>query len=129
MIDIPFYSVNETSPGVSASGLATNSVTDNPRLLLNNIHDVRPVLGETTAIDVTFSFVTYSTIAFTDQSIYCFGQQPWSVRFAGTVTPPDEKGNYGFNPTPGKNADNGSGAFGAGVRNDAESNCHRRRHG
>ncbi len=65
---------------------------------------------------MTFKFVTYATVAFQDNSIWCLGQQSWNVHYAGQVTPAGNSINY--TPAAG-NADNGGAGFGAGVRNNA----------
>jgi hypothetical protein len=102
---------------IETSNGPANSVTDSPALKLNLVNNVLPAVGKTTNIDVTYSFATFATIGFTDKSIYCIGQQPWSVRYAGAVKQPAAN-NYTYTAA-GGNADNGSGAFGAGVRNNA----------
>ncbi|HEY7158547.1 MAG TPA: hypothetical protein VH575_31675 [Gemmataceae bacterium] len=113
---VPFYTAKE-NPAVGGPGQVTNSVQDSPVLPLTWVNSVLPAVGSTTNIDVTYNFVTYAVIAFNDNSIYCLGQQSWNIRYKGAVKQPAAN-NYTYAPAAG-NADNGSGAFGAGVRNNA----------
>jgi hypothetical protein len=79
--------------------------------------DVLRAVGSRTTIDVTDSFVTYAVVAFADKSIYCLGQQPWSVRYAGRVTQAVAN-DYKYNPDD-NNANNESGKFGQNLLNIA----------
>ena len=67
---------------------------------------------------MTYSYVTYATVAFDDMSIYCLGQQAWNVHYAGAVTQPAGGPPYTYGKATG-NAVNGSGPFGDSVRNNA----------
>ncbi|HEY7428204.1 MAG TPA: hypothetical protein VH682_28480 [Gemmataceae bacterium] len=96
---------------------ASNSVTDSPALALNRVTNVLPGVGNTSTIDVTYSYVTYATIAFDDGSLYFLGQQPWNVRFTGAMTQP-QNNKYTFTPAKG-DVNTPSGPFVAGVRNNA----------
>ena len=117
----PFFTVLEKQIALP-NNVATTLVNDSPALPLSAgtggifVNSVLPAVGDTTNADVTYSFVIYATVAFDDKSIYCLGQQPWSVRYAGAVTQP-VAGTYNYTKAAG-NADTGSGAF-TGVRNNA----------
>jgi hypothetical protein len=113
--DVPFFTNRENF--AVAGGVATNSVQDSPAIALNLVNNVLPPVDGTTQMDVTYLFITYATVAFNDNSIYCLDQQTWNVHYQGTVNCP-AAGNYTYTRG-GDNADNPSGAFGANVRNNA----------
>jgi hypothetical protein len=122
----PFYTAGETGPNV-AGGVATNSITDAPVLPLTAgpidpatgknifLNSVLPGAGQMTNINVTFSYVTYATVAFQDRSLYFLGQQSWNMQSAGQITPAG--GGFNYKPA-AANAINGSAAFGAAVLNN-----------
>ena len=118
--DVPFQTLKENL--TITGGVAANSVQDTPKLPLEAgpgliwLRSVLPAVGQTTNVDVTYSFNSYAMVSFSDHSLYALGQQSWNVRYAGAVTQPKAK-TYNFTPA-GKNANNGSGAFGAGVLNN-----------
>jgi hypothetical protein len=99
---VPFYTTGETQS--NDDGVATRSIKDSPRLFLSAgpdnqfVNSVLPAVGGTTKVDVTYNFITHAVIQYVDKSIYCLGQQPWNVRFQGSVTPnaPGQNPKYLF---------------------------------
>jgi len=119
---IPFYNPfsGPIIPTVTG-GVAKLTIDDSPALPLTFGNNVLPAVGGRTNLDVTYNFVVHATIAYTDRSLYCIGQQSWNVRFAGVVTQPTAMTppRYRFAPN-ANNASTGSGPFGSHVRNNAD---------